>query len=340
MHIFVGARLFISMSIVCILTSWQAALAIGVGETIDFDRVTSNNPDLGAWDRGVVIGTTTIAGKMHFKIRNQAGTPYTIPNDPRWVRAIDPSSTAPAPDGCHPGPYPGTEAFAPVYPGAVPASTGGYQPSGAQPGRGSVSGAGGQTQAGATVEFDRVEGSKPEFSRWEHGVVVGRDQWGRVQIRADNGIIYNIKDDPRWILPGGSPLPGRRHDYLQQPTSPAAATPVGGANRGTMGGGGSERGTTGGGGSAGALAGEWAVVGVDGRPASGYGMTFNFVGSRYELIHYSGQTEAGSFSVNGSSIRMIQEDGSEYATFQYSIQGNRLVLKAPGSEFVCERAHK
>ena len=28
------------------------------GATVDFDRVTSSNPNMGAWDRGVVIGTT------------------------------------------------------------------------------------------------------------------------------------------------------------------------------------------------------------------------------------------------------------------------------------------
>lgn len=317
----------------------QSALAsIPVGSTVDFDRVTSTNPAVGAWDRGVIVGTTTIAGQVNYKIRNKTGTPYTIPDDPRWIRAADPDS--PAPDGTHTGPYPGSAgvaqagsmggmqagAYGAAQQFSAPGTTSGGQPASVSnktspPAAASIS-------VGAQVQFDRVEGSKPEYGRWDDGVVVGRDQWGRVQIRGKNGIMYNIHEDPRWILPAGTPPPGPRHDYLDHP-APAKLTPNAPISNTPLAGG-----------SAGPLAGEWAVVGVDGRPASGYGMTFNFVGSRYELIHYSGQTEAGHFSVSGSTIRMVQEDGSEYGNFQYSIQGNRLVLKAPGTEFVCERAHK
>ncbi len=208
--------------------------------------------------------------------------------------------------------------------GGQPGGQGGAQLRQTPPGQ---PGAAGRFPSGSRVEFDRAEGSKPQFGRWDSGTVVGRDQFERVQIRGSNGILYTIQDDSRWILPAGSAVPGPRHDYNNHPPA-AAATPAARAS------------TPMGGGSQGPLTGEWAVIGVDGKSASGYGMTFNFVGSRYELIHYSGETEAGHFMVSGSTVKMVQEDGSPYGTFQYSMQGNRLILQAPGTQFVLERAHK
>src|SRR5262245_42276367 len=82
-----GIKKLLTLLAICFwATVWQAAAdPLQVGTTVDFDRVTSTNPNLGAWDRGVIIGTTTIGGQRYLKIRNKAGTPYTIPNDPRWI---------------------------------------------------------------------------------------------------------------------------------------------------------------------------------------------------------------------------------------------------------------
>lgn len=289
-----------------------AADVLPVGATVDFDRVTASNPNLGAWDRGTITGTTKIAGQSYYKIRNQAGTPYTIPNDPRWIRAVNPASPGPAPDGTHTGPYPG--------------DTG--SPRAGAPRTTRAPGAAGRFPVGTRVEFDRVEAQNPANGRWDEGVIVGRTPGGYIQIRGKNGTLYRIADDPRWILPAGSPLPGRRHDYLDHPTSASKAGKH------------STSSPSGSGGSAGPLTGEWAVISVDGERRSGFGMTFHFVGSRYELIHYSGEIAAGHFTVSGSTVRMVQEDGTSYGTFHYSIQGNRLVLRGSGTEFICERAHR
>jgi hypothetical protein len=293
--------------------SCAAADPLQVGATVDFDRVTSTNPNLGAWDRGVIIGTSTIGGQPYLKIRNKAGTPYTIPNDPRWIHVADPVSAGPVPDGTKTGPYAGATG----RPAMLPAGGPGQAPTTAR-----APDSVGRFPSGTRVEFDRVEGSKPEYGRWDTGTVVGKDQSGRVQIRGENGIMYSIHDDPRWILPAGTPLPGPRHDYLDRPAPPGPR----------------EISTTPKGGSGGPLTGEWAVVAMDGKATGGHGMTFNFVGSRYELI-FQGSAQSGTFTVSGSSVRMIGEDGAPFGTFQFSIQGNRLELKAPGTDFVLERAH-
>ena len=313
----------VTLLTICFLaTAWHAAAdAVQVGTTVDFDRVTSTNPNLGAWDRGVITGTTTIAGQPYLKIRNKAGTPYTIPNDPRWIHVVDPASAGPAPDGTQTGPYRGSTA----RPATAPAGGAGQAPAAT-----AAPGPTGRFPVGTKVEFDRVEGSKPEYQRWDTGTVVGKDQWGRVQIRGENGIMYSIHDDPRWILPAGSPIPGRRHDYLDHlaptPGPTAGSTPPKGGATPPQGGAG------------GPLAGEWAVVAMDGKATGGHGMTFNFVGSRYELI-FQGDAQSGTFTVSGNTVRMIAEDGVPYGTFQFSIQGNRLELKSPGTDFVLVRAH-
>jgi len=94
-------------------------------------------------------------------------------------------------------------------------------------------------------------------------------------------------------------------------------------------------------GVAGPLSGEWAVVQMDGKPTGGYGMTFNFVGSRWEQV-FQGTAVSGRFTVSGSTVRMVGDDGVEFGTFQFAVQGTQLTLKgvgkAAGTSFVCQRA--
>lgn len=183
----------------------------------------------------------------------------------------------------------------------------------------------GTLAVGSRVEFDRVQGSQPKFGRWDSGTILGRDQFGRVQIKSDNGITYSIQDDPRWILTGGSKTPGPRHDYNDHPvaTQPAVSNSASSASNG----------------AAAPFSGEWTVVSLDGRRYEAGAQNFNFVGSRYEILN-QGMTMSGNFSVNGNSVRMISDDGSPFATFQYSIQGGQMVLTAPGTQYVLVPAHK
>lgn len=180
---------------------------------------------------------------------------------------------------------------------------------------------------GSRVEFDRVEGSQPQFGRWDSGTVVGHDQFGRVQIKGDNGITYNIQDNPRWILPGGSNIPGPKHDYNDHPVAPPAQN-----NQ-------AKNPMAGGGGAAGPFNGEWTAISVDGQKYEPGAQNFNFVGSRYEILN-QGMTMSGTFSVSGNSVRMTSDDGSPFATFQYSMQGGQLTLTAPGTQYVLIPAHK
>ncbi|MBX9690086.1 MAG: hypothetical protein K2X27_25470 [Candidatus Obscuribacterales bacterium] len=205
--------------------------------------------------------------------------------------------------------------------GGMPAA-----PAAAQGGR---AGAAGPFAPGSRVEFDRAEGSQPQFGRWDSGTVIGKDQFGRVQIKGDNGTVYNVTDDPRWILPGGSAVPGPRHDAFNKPVTPAPTPnrPVGGAPR------------NGGGGAAGPFSGEWTVVSLDGQRYEAGAQNFNFVGSRYEILN-QGMTMSGNFSVSGNSVQMISDDGTPFATFQYSMQGGQMVLSAPGTQYVLVPAHK
>lgn len=275
------------MKLLLALCLLAPSFAQQIGSSVDFDRVTASNPNLAAWDRGTIVAATTISGKPHWKIRNTAGTLYTIPNDPRWIR---PAGPAAPPDGTRTGPTP------------TPAP---------QPTR--------RFPPGTRVQFDRAEGSKPQFGRWDDGTVIATDSTGRLQIRGTNGIMYSIHDAPRWILPAGAPLPGPRHDYLDRPV-PAPNAPVP-ANIP----------------ASGPLAGEWAVIVMDGKPTSGAGMTLNVVGSRYEFS-FQRSTQSGTFLLSGNSIRMTAEDGTPFGTFQFSVQGNRLSLSSPQANFVLQRA--
>lgn len=228
--------------------------------------------------------------------------------------------------------------------GAVPQANAqtpqmGAQPAGGQAGMppnqwaAPVQNQGGQSgksaaQVGAHVQFDRAEGSQAQFGRWDSGTVVGRDQFGRVQIRSDaNGTVYNVTDNPKWIIPGGGQAPGRQHDYTDQPmpapskNNPAANTPNPG------------------GGAAGPFSGEWTVVSLDGQRYEAGAQNFNFVGNRYEILNQN-MTMSGHFSVNGNSVQMISDDGSPFATFQYSMSGNQMVLSGPGTQYVLVPAHK
>ncbi len=196
-----------------------------------------------------------------------------------------------------------------------------------QPGKQAGQGA---FSVGSRVEFDRAEGSQPRFGRWDSGTVVGKDQFGRVQIKGDNGILYNITDDPRWILPGGSQVPGPRHNAFEQPATPPANPNKAGVNAPMKGGGAA---------AAGPFSGEWTVVSLDGQRYEPGAQNFNFVGSRYEILN-QGMTMSGNFSVSGNSVRMISEDGTPFATFQYSMNGGQMVLSAPGTQYVLVPAHK
>jgi hypothetical protein len=321
-------RIFIVLVALCGFASVLPASAqeLPAGTTVNFDRCTSSNPALGCWDRGVITGSTKVAGQTHYKIRNQSGTPYTIPDDPRWIRSVDPSAR-PVPDGTHTGPYPAS-VRAPTGPTGTPPTAPGQAEAKARPGQQNTAE---RFPAGTRVEFDRVEAQNPANGRWDEGVVVGRTPGGYIQIRGNNGILYRVSDDPRWILPAGTPLPGPRHDYQAQQNPGAAPGPGKGTTGPVPAGGG------------GPLAGEWAVVQMDGKPTGGYGMTWNFVGSRWEQI-FQGSAVSGQFSVSGNTVRMVQDDGVEFGTFQYSVQGNQLSLKgvgkAAGSTFVFQRAHK
>lgn len=212
---------------------------------------------------------------------------------------------------------------------ARPDASAAPQPKG-EPGAqaGNPPGRAGNFAAGSRVEFDRAEGSKPQFGRWDSGTVIGRDKFGRIQIKGDNGITYSIQNDPRWILPGGSQTPGPRHDYNDHPVNPPATRSNPLPNR-----------TNTGNGATGPLSGEWTVVSLDGRRYEPGAQNFNFVGSRYEILN-QGMTMSGNFSVNGNSVQMISDDGSPFATFQYSMQGGQMVLSSPGTKYVLIPAHK
>jgi hypothetical protein len=146
-------KLLTLLAICFLATVWHAAadpLLGGDNGGLRPSHVHQSN--LWSLGRGVIIGTTTIGGQPYLKIRNKAGTPYTIPNDPRWIHVVDPASAGPAPDGTKTGPYPGSTGRPAAVAGGRPG-----QGSTATPAPGSI----GRFPVGTRVEFDRVEGSKP-----------------------------------------------------------------------------------------------------------------------------------------------------------------------------------
>jgi hypothetical protein len=181
---------------------WSAALIaatspLPVGSRVEFDKVYANNPALSQWVEGEITGY--LPAQKYYKIRSRDGINYTVPNDPRWIRIV---GTNPGGPSSGPGsPQPQENLLGPrLAPAPI---RGGYAP-------------------GTHIQFDRVEAENPKNGRWDSGTVIERDAYNRYRIRGDNGVVYTIRNDPRWILPAGAPPPGPRHDYLDTP--PTAPT--------------------------------------------------------------------------------------------------------------------
>lgn len=282
------------------------------------------------WNPGAGANKFKVGDRVFSEVSKLYGTVTEIGDSSGYVKVVIDGSTGGAllnPKWLKPAggqAAPGNSA-APNMGGQNAGSTGGFPTQAAAPANGA------RGAVGSRVEFDRAEGSQPQFGRWDSGTVVGKDQFGRVQIKGDNGILYNIKDDPRWILPGGSAVPGPRHDAFNKPAVPPAVSKNPIADTPAQGGGG--------GGAAGPFNGEWTVVSLDGHRYEPGAQNFNFVGSRYEILN-QGMTMSGHFSVSGNSVQMVSDDGSPFATFQYSMQGGQMVLSAPGTQYVLVPAHK
>ena len=179
---------------------WSAAASaatrpLPIGSRVEFDKVYANNPALSQWVEGEITGY--LPAQNYYKIRSTGGINYTIPNDPRWIRS--PGGNAP---GSSSGPAATPQEGTLLGPTIAPApAAAGYAP-------------------GTRIQFDRVEAENSKNGRWDSGTIIGRDAYNRYRIRGDNGTVYTIRNDPRWILPASAPLPGPRHDYLETP--PAA----------------------------------------------------------------------------------------------------------------------
>lgn len=198
-----GARGGIFLTLIVLLlcaTVAPAATVLPVGTRIQFDKVYATNPALSQWIEGEITGY--MPAQNYYKIRATNGVNYTIANDPRWIRAVAANGAKPA--AAKDAPKPPPVAPPPATPAQPPANTGSYT-------------------AGTHIQFDRVEALVPAHGRWDSGVIVERAPNNRYKIRGDNGILYAIQDDPRWILPAGAPLPGPRHDYLDKPQPAPAA---------------------------------------------------------------------------------------------------------------------
>jgi hypothetical protein len=190
-----------------VLAARAQADSFPAGTPVQFDRVEASKPELGRWDRGVVVRLDAYG---RYVIKGDNGNTYTIRNDPRWILPANAPRPGPNWDGSTGAP---TSTAQPLQ-GHAPAAT-------------PPAAVSGKWAPGMRVQFDRAEGSKPEYGRWDSGVVEGKDRFGRVQIRGDNGILYSIHDDPRWIIAAGAPLPGPKHDayevHVPPPGQPAAA---------------------------------------------------------------------------------------------------------------------
>ena len=178
--------------------SQAAAEMLSVGTLVKFDKEQANNPSQAEWVEGEI--TDYMPGQRSYNIRSSDGTTYTVADDPRWLRASHLADSASSRvqrlnNNSHP---------AELHQPSAPAH---------------------RYAMGAHVQFDRVEASTPERARWDSGVVMERTINNRYKIRGDNGTIYTIQDDPRWILPADAPVPGPRHDYLAN-SKPAPAVPA------------------------------------------------------------------------------------------------------------------
>ncbi len=182
-----------------------------VGARVLFDKVYATNPALSQWMEGEVTGY--MPAQNYYKVRSTGGTVYTIVNDPRWIRPAQGNGPSIAP-----GPRP-----------QIPAGPMPLQP--ATPQVPSVPA--GRFTPGARVQFDRGEATIPSNGRWDSGIIVERVANNRYTIRNDNGVMYTIQDDPRWIIPAGAPLPGPRHDLQTPPAQGNNAMPPA-ANAGAM----------------------------------------------------------------------------------------------------------
>ncbi len=204
-------RVLIVMAFGAVLAAVVHADTFPAGTRVQFDRVEASKPELGRWDQGVILRMDPYG---RYVIRGDGGATYTIQNDPRWIRPAGAPVTGPKWDG---SPSNSGAAAPPAQAGGRQTAPGGNAPGGTPPANnvGAPGATNRQWAPGTRVQFDRAEGSKPEYGRWDTGVVAGKDGFGRIQIRGDNGITYNIHDDPRWILPEGAPLPGPKHDAFE-----------------------------------------------------------------------------------------------------------------------------
>jgi hypothetical protein len=207
------AALFVFAGVALLASTRAADEHLPVGTKIQFDKVYASDPALSQWIEGEITGY--MPAQKYYKIRATNGINYTIANDPRWIKKITPSDK-PA--------EPAKPQDAEAASGDRPKESVAAPPQQAPAGKFAV---------GTRIQFDRVEASNPANGRWDSGVIESRAANNRLKIRGDNGTLYTIQDDPRWILPKDAALPGPRHDDLDAPAKKDAppdngSAPLGG----------------------------------------------------------------------------------------------------------------
>jgi hypothetical protein len=84
------------------------------------------------------------------------------------------------------------------------------------------------------------------------------------------------------------------------------------------------------------IQGDWVVVEMKSPQGTtklnNGGTNLNFLkGSKWEMIHATGNTEAGAYVLKGSKLLMEYEGGEDFGSFEISFSGNRLILDGTGS---------